>query len=156
MRWRPPRRRCGWAAALLLATLLLAPLLPATADGPVVIEAPQALAAATAGEITLIDVRSPAEWRATGLPRGAKSVTIHDPRGLDGFVAAATRAVGGKKDQPVALICATGRRSSRAADALREAGFTSVLNVREGMQGNSVDGPGWLSRNLPVEPCRRC
>ena len=37
-----------------------------------------------------------------------------------------------------------------------DAGFTNILNVREGMLGNPLDGPGWLDRELPVERCKNC
>ena len=140
--------------ALLLA--LLFAVAPGTAGAGSVIDSEAALAGVQAGDMTLIDVRSPQEWRETGVPQGAKTVTIHDPNGMAGFVAAATRAMKGKKDQPVALICARGWRSFRAANALRDAGFTNIMNVREGMLGNIVDGPGWLDRNLPVERCKNC
>jgi rhodanese-related sulfurtransferase len=140
--------------ALLLALAFVAPT--AGAGGSSVIASAEALAGVRAGEMTLIDVRSPEEWRETGVPRGAKTIAIHGPGGMAGFVAAATRALDGKKDKTVALICARGWRSHRAANALREAGFTSVLNVREGMLGNPFDGSGWLSRRLPVEPCKNC
>jgi rhodanese-related sulfurtransferase len=106
--------------------------------------------------MTLIDVRSPQEWRETGVPEGAWTVTIHGPQGMAGFVADATKVVGGKKDQPIALICARGWRSWRAGNALRDAGFTNIINVREGMLGNPLDGPGWLDRKLPVEHCKNC
>jgi len=140
--------------ASIVVSLLLLVALPAMAGD--VIDSPAALAGVKAGEITLMDVRSPAEWRETGLPEGAKAITIHGPDGMAGFVADATKAVNGKKDQPVALICARGWRSWRAANALREAGFTKIINVREGMLGNSLDGPGWLDRKLPTEPCKSC
>ncbi len=120
------------------------------------IDSTKALAGVKAGEMTLFDVRSPAEWRETGVPQGAKTVTIHDPKGMAGFVTAATRAVNGHKDKPIALICARGSRSSRAERALRAAGFSNIFNVREGMLGNSIDGPGWLHRKLPVEKCGNC
>ncbi len=120
------------------------------------IDSTKALAGVKAGEMTLFDVRSPAEWRETGVPQGAKTVTIHDPEGMAGFVMAATRAVNGHKDKPIALICARGSRSSRAERALRAAGFSNIFNVREGMLGNSIDGPGWLHRKLPVEKCENC
>jgi rhodanese-related sulfurtransferase len=50
----------------------------------------------------------------------------------------------------VALICARGNRSIRAQQALRDAGFKRVLNIREGMLGSSY-GRGWLKRGLPLE-----
>lgn len=140
--------------ALLLALLFAA--LPRTAGAGSVIDSAKALAGVKAGEMTLIDVRSPDEWRETGVPQGAKTVTIHNSDGMVGFVAAAFRSVKGKKDQPIALICARGWRSLRAANALHDAGFTNILNVREGMLGNPLDGPGWLDRELPVERCKNC
>lgn len=142
--------------ATLTASLMLALAVTAPVAAGDVIDSKAALAGVSAGEITLIDVRSPEEWRKTGLPKGAMAVTIHGPDGMAGFVANATRAVKGRKDKPVALICARGWRSWRAANALRKAGFTRIINVREGMLGNPFDGPGWLDRKLPVEPCKNC
>ncbi len=107
------------------------------------------------GELMLIDVRSPEEWRETGVPRGARRVTIHDPDGLKGFVKAMAAAVDGDLKKPIALICARGNRSTVAQRALNEAGFTRVFNVREGFIGGPY-GPGWVKRGLPVEPCPRC
>lgn len=33
---------------------------------------------------------------------------------------------------------------------LREAGFTQVYNIKEGMAGSAA-GPGWIKRGLPVQ-----
>jgi len=140
--------------AVLLAILVA--LAPGIAGAGSIIDSTEALARAKAGDVTLMDVRSPEEWRETGIPQGASPITIHGPGGMAGFVVAATRAVGGKKDQPIALICARGWRSHRVANALHDAGFTNVINVREGMLGNPLDGPGWLDRKLPVEACKNC
>lgn len=140
--------------AILAASLSFLVSLSAWAGD--VIDSKTALAGVLAGEMTLMDVRSPTEWRETGMPKGAKAITIHGPDGMAGFVADATKAVKGRKDQPIALICARGWRSMRAASALREAGFTKIINVREGMLGNPYDGPGWLDRKLPTEPCGNC
>ena len=108
-----------------------------------------------AGEVMLIDVRSPQEWRQTGVPKGARRVTIHDPGGLKGFLKAMAAAVGGDLKKPIALICARGNRSTVAQKVLIEAGFTRVFNIREGFTGGPY-GPGWVKRGLPVEPCPNC
>ncbi|WP_282604552.1 rhodanese-like domain-containing protein [Pelagibius sp. Alg239-R121] len=126
-----------------------------TATASTDISGPEALALSQRGEMTIVDVRSPQEWKQTGLPSGAQAVTIHDPEGLEGFVRALKRSVGDNLDTPVALICARGNRSTRAQNALRAAGFTRVLNIKEGMLG-STGGPGWLARKLPVDRCTRC
>ncbi|MEM7168817.1 MAG: rhodanese-like domain-containing protein [Pseudomonadota bacterium] len=117
--------------------------------------ADQAMDLAGKGDIILIDVRSPQEWQQTGVPAGARTVTIHDPDGLPGFVAAIQVELAGKSDKPIALICAAGNRSTMAQAALREAGFSRVLNVKEGLFGND-SGPGWIARDLPLEPCADC
>ncbi len=120
-----------------------------------VIAADQAMQLAAAGEIVVVDVRSPQEWRQTGVPAGARLVTIHQPDGLIGFIVAMGDALGEDRSRPVALICARGNRSSVASSALAQAGYTQVYNIREGMLG-SPDGPGWLARGLPTNPCGTC
>ena len=107
------------------------------------------------GNIMVIDVRSPGEWRQTGTAQGAKRVTIHDPDGADGFLRHMVAAVDGDRSQPIALICARGNRSTRARDFLRRHGFTNVHNIVEGMLGNRAD-PGWIARGLPVDSCKQC
>tara|TARA_R110002072_G_scaffold206336_5_gene364128 strand:- start:336 stop:845 length:510 start_codon:yes stop_codon:yes gene_type:complete len=136
---------------LLMAGLTLAfwPKSGADAAGAV-ISAPDARAAARAGEVIIVDVRSPREWRETGIADGAKTVTIHNRQGIAAFVAEMTRAVDGDKSTPVALICAAGARSARALKILAANGFTKIHNVSEGMLGRPGAGPGWLKRGLPV------
>jgi rhodanese-related sulfurtransferase len=102
--------------------------------------------AALAGEIVLIDIRRPDEWALTGIGEGAVPIDMRRPD----FKAALAAAMGGDRTRPVALICARGVRSRRMADGLRSAGFTSVLDVPEGMMGSGA-GPGWLRAGLPVE-----
>jgi len=119
------------------------------------LSAPDAHRGATTGALTLIDIRTPGEWRQTGVAQGAKRIDMRQPGGPKAFVAAVEQAVGGDKDAPVALICRTGNRSGVMQGALQEAGFTRVYNVREGMMGSAA-GPGWLRRGLPVEPCPSC
>jgi rhodanese-related sulfurtransferase len=127
----------------------------AKSDEMEVISAADALSLARSGDILLIDVRSSGEWRQTGVPAGARQVTIHDPNGLRGFLDSIKAEVGNDLNTRIALICARGNRSTIAQRVLTEAGFTNVLNVREGMFG-SADGPGWLAQKLPVDDCRLC
>ena len=47
------------------------------------------------------------------------------------------------KQKPYLLYCAGGGRSSDAAEALREAGFTKVYNLKDGIDA-------WESAGLPV------
>ena len=145
-------------AALLAAGLLAGPaaaLDMAENTAGEIITADKALRLAAAGEVVVVDVRSPQEWQQTGVPAGAQLVTIHQPDGLIGFIDAMSAVLGSNRDRPIALICARGNRSTIASSALAQAGYTRIYNVREGMFG-SADGPGWLARGLPTDPCRVC
>ncbi len=97
------------------------------------------------GDITLIDIRTPIEWKAVGVPVGSHQI---DMRRND-FAEAVALAVGGNRSAPIALICARGVRSARMTLALSEAGFSNIIDVPEGMLG-SRDGPGWVAGNLPL------
>ncbi len=147
------RRTLMAGLMVLMGTLALATAAAAGEGG--VITADAAAERAAAGEILVIDVRSPREWRQTGVPKGSRRVTIHDPGGLPGFVEAVKVALGGDLKRPIAVICATGNRSTLAQRLLTKAGFTRVLNIKEGMLGGA-NGPGWLPRGLPVESCGAC
>ncbi|MDA0655674.1 MAG: hypothetical protein O2912_04615 [Proteobacteria bacterium] len=41
--------------------------------------------AVESGTLTLIDVRSPEEWRKTGIAKGAVPITMHNPKGKNAF-----------------------------------------------------------------------
>lgn len=109
------------------------------------IDAPTAYRRATAGTVLLVDIRRHDEWAATGSPAPAHRIDMRDP----GFADALARLAKGDLSRPVAVICARGVRSARLAARLRDAGFTQVFDVPEGMQGSSA-GPGWLARGLPL------
>lgn len=149
--------RTGGVFTAMFVAILLAVGRPAAAQesGGQLIAADRAMRLAAADELVLVDVRSPEEWRQTGVPAGARLVTIHQPDGLIGFIDEVNETLGADHSRPIALICARGNRSTLATSALAEAGYTQVYNIREGMLG-SPDGPGWLARGLPTEPCGTC
>lgn len=119
------------------------------------IAAPAAYAAAHAGKLTLIDIRTPPEWQQTGVASGATRINMIHPQGATGFVNDLLAKVGGDKTAPIALICRTGNRTTQVQRYLQAQGFTQVLNIKEGMAGSAA-GPGWIARKLPIEPCARC
>lgn len=144
---------------LILLTLLTLLTLLITAGctqaaGPSLTPA-EALEKAQAGEVTLIDVRTPEEWRQTGVAPVAHRIDMLDPQGPSGFVDKVSAEVGGDKSAPIAVICRTGNRSSQVQQELMTRGFTNVYNVVEGMAG-SRSGPGWIRRGLPVQSCSDC
>ena len=112
-------------------------------------------AQAQAGKLTLIDIRTPAEWRDTGVPEGAVRIEMTNPQGPGGFAEEVLTQVKGNRDAPIALICRSGNRSGQLQQALAAMGFTHVYSVDEGMGGSRL-GPGWIRRGLPVVPCRDC
>ena len=144
------------ARILLIFLFLLIGITTVARGGEKVITAQVANFEAQGGARILIDVRTPTEWRKTGVPVGAKQFSIEGFGGTTTFVAKVTKLVGGNKNMPISLICARGTRSSRAAHVLFRAGFTNIKNVREGFLGNRKDGPGWLKHKLPIRPCRNC
>jgi rhodanese-related sulfurtransferase len=81
----------------------------------------------------VIDVRRPGEWQA-----GHIANAVHLPLNTLSQSAAAF-----PKDQPVAIICASGYRSSIATSLLEQQGFSRVTNVVGGMAA-------WKNANLNV------
>ncbi|MEW6120370.1 MAG: rhodanese-like domain-containing protein [Pseudomonadota bacterium] len=123
-------------------------------SGPA-IDAPAAFAQSQSGALTLIDIRRPDEWKQTGVAKGALEINMAHPQGTAGFVKQVEAELRGDRTAPIALICRTGNRTTQMQQALVEAGFTNVVNVKEGMAGSGA-GPGWLARGLPVEACKTC
>ncbi|KIN70920.1 Rhodanese-like protein [Sulfitobacter noctilucae] len=136
----------GGVAALGACTLAASRWFNVDADvGQGDLTAPQAQAAAAAGAIVLVDIRRPDEWARTGIPATAVPIDMRSADFLDHLLV----ATGGKRDVPIALICARGVRSAALASRLSDAGFTQVLDVPEGVLGSGA-GPGWLKRGLPL------
>ena len=121
-----------------------AALTPETAG--TVISADAAYRRVLSGDLILIDIRRPDEWRATGSPAGAVQLDMR----RDDFTDALRDVRAGAAGRTIALICARGVRSARLSNRLIEAGFVDVMNVSEGMFG-SADGPGWIARGLPLQ-----
>lgn len=109
------------------------------------IDAPTAHARAIARSLTLVDIRRPDEWQATGIGQGAHALDMR----RDDFEGALLALVQGDASSPIALICARGMRSARLASRLSAAAFSQIINVPEGMLG-AAEGPGWIARGLPV------
>ena len=105
------------------------------------------LARLSARGVPVIDVRTEGEWKESGVLSGSRLATFFDeagrsnpPQWLEKIKAYA------KPDQPVAVICRSGRRSQAVAQYLSEqAGYKTVYNVSKGMNG-------WLGEGRPVVP----
>ena len=84
--------------------------------------------------LTVIDVRTPAEY-AEGHLEGATNLDIEG----GAFTAAIADL---PRDEPYVVYCRSGRRSSAAAQAMIDAGFTDVYDL-----GAITD---WIGAGLPV------
>jgi len=98
------------------------------------------------GRVLFIDVRTPQEWRQTGLPEGAKPIELAPT-----FLAKLNELTGGDKSIPVAFICATGARSNYVARELAKRGWKNVIDVAGGLFGGPK-GKGWKAEGLPMKP----
>jgi rhodanese-related sulfurtransferase len=75
--------------------------------------------------IQLLDVRTPEEFDS-GYINNATNINFFD----DDFITQVTSKL--NKDKPVYLYCKVGGRSGKAAKKLKEAGFTSVYDLKGG------------------------
>ena len=85
-------------------------------------------------KIPVVDVRTPGEWRQTGIIDGAHTIMFFDEQGkynVESFLKQLNKAV--KTDEPFALICRTGSRTAMISDFLdKELGY-KVINLTGGM-----------------------
>ena len=135
----------------LLATLFGGALtaLAATAAQaePSRLSADAAHTAHQAGELLIVDVRTPQEWRQSGIPEGAVALNMQQKD----FVQRLASVMESNPGKRLAFICATGARSGFVATRLNEMGLEGVAEISEGMHGSKA-GPGWLARGLPIQP----
>tara|TARA_Y100000588_G_scaffold194041_1_gene208171 strand:- start:122 stop:538 length:417 start_codon:yes stop_codon:yes gene_type:complete len=108
-------------------------------------------------DLIIVDIRRASEWRKTGMPVNSHGVSLQNflKKVRKDFTKDIMKLVEGDLQRPIALICATGGRSAYASGMLKEAGFSQVYNIGEGMLGNGVL-PGWVERNLPIRDCDNC
>lgn len=116
----------------------------------------EAWALAAAGAALIVDVRTAEEYKYVGHVPGSPLVQwqsgaalVKNPRFARELAARAG------KDEPILLLCRSGKRSAAAAEAATRAGFRHVFNIREGFEGDiSPDGQrgtqgGWRHHGLP-------
>lgn len=99
-----------------------------TKSRPARINPSEAIARVRDGTLALIDVREAGELRQTGKAKGA----LHIPLGQIGAQTDPKSGHFNRKLDPtkaVALYCASGARSGRAADVMRANGFSEVYNL---------------------------
>ncbi len=111
-----------------------------------IISAGEAYSLASHDKIILVDIRSKAEWKETGIASVARPISMHESTFLPKLLTVIKEA----KGRPIALICATGGRSAWLKKELTHRGVENLLDVSEGMLG-SVVGSGWIRSGLPIK-----
>jgi rhodanese-related sulfurtransferase len=111
----------------------------------------------------LIDVRSDAEWRYSGLPNlsgiGKRTALVtlqHYPTGQrNPEFLQELKELGAGPSDPLLFLCRSGARSRTAAELATEAGFTRCYNVSTGFEGprdpegHRASISGWKHDGLP-------
>ncbi len=94
----------------------------------------------------VVDVRTPQEWKNTGLIAGSKGLTFFDATGgydQEGWIRR-LKPLLKSSDQPVILVCRSGSRSSMVGRMLlTEGGFSKVYQLDKGLIG-------WKAEGLPL------
>lgn len=127
-----------------MAVMFVVATFAAFAETPI-LTAPDASERVASGEFVLLDIRTPEEWKETGLADGAWPVSMHMPD----FPQQLREILARFGPDQIGLICATGGRSSYVTKVLEQNGIHGVLDVSEGMFGNG-QSVGWIARGLPV------
>jgi rhodanese-related sulfurtransferase len=103
--------------------------------------------------VHLIDVRTPEEYVFVGHAEMARNIPLlyvkHEWNAETNefvveanpeFIPEVKRQFG--PDQTLLVMCRSGDRSAKAVNALTKAGFTTVFNIIDGMEGDTVDDSG--------------
>lgn len=127
--------------------LLLGSLISVASSAEVVEIDPAQLARLSASGVPIIDVRTEAEWRETGVIAGSRLVTFVDERGRtdsSAWLAKVQKLT--KRKQPVIVVCRSGKRSRAASEFLsQQAGYSTVYDLRGGLLA-------WDKEGLPLAP----
>ncbi len=84
--------------------------------------------------IKIIDIRTEAEWKETGVVENAIPITFFDEQGrydAQAFINELNKHV--KKDREFALICRTGNRTAAVSELLSKQGY-KVVNLKGGIK----------------------
>ena len=94
----------------------------------------------------VVDVRTPEEWKKTGVIHGSKGLTFFNATGSYDKEAwlKQLKTLVKSPEQPIVLVCASGRRSGLVGKMLTtEAGYQAVYHLDKGVRG-------WSAENNPL------
>lgn len=96
--------------------------------------------------VVLIDIRTPMEWKQTGVVPGSKLLTFFDEYGnynIDSFMQEFQKLVP-TIDTPFVLICRTGSRTATVGNFLaNQMGYTNAMHLSGGIFAWHSDGNGF-------------
>ncbi len=99
--------------------------------------------------IKIIDIRTPAEWRETGIVKGSYTIMFFDEKGnfdVGAFLKQLDKVV--DKDEPFALICRVGSRTAIVSEFLSERLGYRVINLQGGIMKMIYEG----YKTVPYQP----
>jgi len=94
----------------------------------------------------VIDIRTPMEWKQTGIIKGAHKMMFFTPQGqpdLAGWFFELGHLVK-DKDQPILIYCAHANRSKALGKGLDSMGFKHVYELKGGIEN------GWIKAGKPT------
>ena len=92
-------------------------------------------------KIKTIDIRTPEEWKETGIVKGSYTIMFFDEEGnfsVPDFLNKIDKVV--KKDEPFALICRVGSRTGIVAEFLSDKLGYNVINLKGGIMKMIYEG----------------
>lgn len=92
-------------------------------------------------DIKIIDIRTPSEWKETGIVKGSYTIMFFDEKGnfnVKNFLKKLNMAV--KKDEQFALLCRVGSRTGMVSEFLSEKLGYKVINLKGGIMKMIHDG----------------
>lgn len=97
-------------------------------------------------KIKIIDIRTPTEWKTTGLVKGSLPIMFFDERGnynMDIFLGELNTKI--KKGERIALICDTGSRTKILGTYLGNKMGYNIIDLQGGIQYA-------IGKKIPLEP----
>ena len=85
-------------------------------------------------DIKIIDIRTPTEWKETGIVQGSYTIMFYDDRGnfdVESFLSQLDKVV--NKDESFALICRVGSRTGVVSEFLSDKLGYKVINLKGGI-----------------------
>lgn len=100
-------------------------------------------------DIKIIDIRTPAEWKETGIVKGSYTIMFFDEQGnfdVPAFLKALDSVV--NREEPFALICRVGSRTAIVSEFLSERLGYKVINLQGGIMKMIYEG----YKTVPYQP----